>query len=222
MKPTIIFLLLSVITLRTSAANPFIEKQPIDVYQLYADLALQNKISFQAFKQAIEGYQKIEVKKPILTIIDYSKPSSEERFYVIDMGNRQLLFASHVSHGQNSGDNHTTSFSNEDGSLKSSLGFFLTEDTYIGKNGLSLILNGLERGINHNAKSRLIVIHGADYSNPKKIQLFGGRLGRSLGCPALPVELAKPIIEAIKGGSLVYAYSKNDNEEYLRKSSVLR
>jgi hypothetical protein len=191
-----------------------------DTEQLYAYLGLEGKVSFRAFKQAVAGYEKIEVKKPILTLIDFSKPSTEERFYVIDMEKRKILFKSHVSHGRNSGANYTTSFSNEKGSHQSSLGFFLTENTYQGGNGLSLVLHGLEKGINDNAKARYVVIHGADYVNPRQARV-AGRLGRSFGCPALPRELTRPIIETIKNGSLIYAYSASHNERYLQKSSIL-
>jgi hypothetical protein len=191
-----------------------------DVNQLYEELNLQDKIPFVAFQQAVAGYAKIDVKKPILTLIDFSKASTEERFFVIDMEKRKLLFEAHVAHGRNSGYNYTTSFSNTMGSHQSSLGFFLTENTYHGRNGLSLVLNGLEKGINDNAKPRAVVIHGADYANPQLAKSMG-RLGRSFGCPALPRELTRPIIETIKNGSLLFAYSEKFNEHYLEKSSVL-
>ena len=191
-----------------------------EICQLYDDLELRNEVSFEAFQQAVTGYNKIEVQKPILTLIDFSKASIEERFYVIDMNEKKILFKSHVAHGRNSGANYATSFSNEKGSYQSSLGFYLTENTYQGKNGLSLVLDGLEKGINDNAKTRAVVIHGADYCNPQQA-IFMGRLGRSFGCPALPKELNKPIIETIKDGSLIYIYSESHNEKYLEKSSVL-
>lgn len=112
--------------------------------QLYQEMQLDGMVNFEAFEQAITGYHKIEDKtKEILTLVDFSKPSTEERFYVFDMRHKKLLFSSLVSHGKNSGGNYATSFSNENGSLKSSLGFFLTENTYQGKNGYSLVLNGI-------------------------------------------------------------------------------
>lgn len=187
--------------------------------QLYVEMELEGRINYAAFEQAIDGYNKIEQKsKEILTLIDFSKPSTEERFYVFDMRHKKLLFASLVSHGKNSGGNYATSFSNENGSLKSSLGFFLTENTYQGKNGYSLVLNGLEKGINDRAKERAIVIHGAAYSNPSVIT-SSGRLGRSFGCPALPQSVSKPIINTIKGGSLLFIYANNQN--YLSYSPIL-
>ncbi|MEN9917958.1 MAG: hypothetical protein RL662_394 [Bacteroidota bacterium] len=186
---------------------------------VYTDMGLKNIVNYSAFKQAFTGYNKIKVKsKEIMTVIDFTKPSTEERLYVIDMKNKRLLFKSHVSHGKNSGDNYATSFSNQNGSFKSSLGFYLTENTYIGKNGYSLILNGLERGINDKAKERAIVIHGADYANPSTIK-SSGRLGRSLGCPALPQAVSRVIINTIKDGTLLYIYANNRN--YLSLSDII-
>lgn len=187
--------------------------------QLYNEMQLEGIVNFTAFEQAMAGYNTIEEKeKEILTLVDFSKPSTEERFYVFDMRHKKLLFSSLVSHGKNSGGNYATSFSNENGSLKSSLGFFLTENTYQGKNGYSLVLNGLEKGINDRAKERAIVIHGAAYSNPSVIA-SSGRLGRSFGCPALPQAVSKPIINTIKGGSLLFIYANNQN--YLTYSPIL-
>lgn len=187
--------------------------------KLYEEMQLEGIVNYTAFEQALAGYNRIEEKKKeILTLIDFSKPSTEERFYVFDMRHKKLLFTSVVSHGKNSGGNYATSFSNENGSLKSSLGFFLTEHTYQGKNGYSLVLNGLEKGINDRAKERAIVIHGAAYSNPSVIA-SSGRLGRSFGCPALPQALNKPVINTIKEGSLLFIYA--NNPDYLAYSPIL-
>jgi hypothetical protein len=191
-----------------------------EVKALYETLHLQQEVAFQAFFQAVEGYKHVNVKKAVLTLIDFSKPSTQERMYVIDMQQQRVLFKSFVTHGRNSGENYATSFSNRLQSHQSSLGFYLTEQPYQGKNGLSLILNGLEKGINDNAKARAVVIHGADYCNPKNVSSMG-RLGRSFGCPALPRELAKPIIDTIKNGSLLYVYSDKHNSDYLRNSRIL-
>lgn len=187
--------------------------------ELYHTLHLDSLVEHKAFHQAVEGFYKIKNRKrDVLTLIDFSKPSTEKRLFVIDMQARKLLFATVVSHGKNSGDKYATSFSNESGSHKSSLGFYLTEDTYRGRNGYSLILNGLEKGINDNAKERAIVVHGAAYSNPSIIQSCG-RLGRSFGCPAVPQTLSRPIIDAIKGGSVLYIYAPQP--DYLAQSSIL-
>ncbi|MCS2688560.1 murein L,D-transpeptidase catalytic domain family protein [Bacteroides fragilis] len=182
-----------------------------EVDQLFDDMHLDGIVSYTAFRQAVTGYRKIEQKsKSIMTLIDFSKPSTEKRLYVLDMKNKKLLYTSVVSHGRNSGENYATSFSNKNGSYKSSLGFYLTENTYQGRNGYSLVLNGLEKGINDQAKQRAIVMHGA---------ASAGRLGRSLGCPALPQALAKPIIDTIKKGSVLFIYA--NNKDYLANSTFL-
>ena len=187
--------------------------------ELYASMRLEGIVNYKAFRQAVEGYKKIGNRhRDILTLIDFSKPSTEKRLYVFDMKNRKMLYNSLVSHGRNSGGNYATSFSNEYGSYKSSLGFYLTETTYSGGNGYSLILNGLEKGINDRAKERAIVVHGASYANPSVIK-GGGRLGRSLGCPALPEKVSRPIIDAIKGGSVMYIYA--EKPEYFAQSEIL-
>lgn len=182
-------------------------------------MQLENTVNYTAFEQAITGYNKIDEKnKNIITLIDFTKPSTEKRLYVLDMKQKKLLYTSLVSHGKNSGENYATSFSNENGSHKSSLGFYLTERAYQGKNGYSLVLDGLEKGINDQAKERAIVIHGAPYSNPSVINTTG-RLGRSYGCPALPQTICKPVINAIKDGTLLYIYANDKN--YLNQSAIL-
>lgn len=187
---------------------------------LYRSMQLEGVVNWNAFRQAVAGYQKIENRKrDILTLIDFSRPSTEKRLYVFDMGQHKLLYSSVVSHGRNSGENYATSFSNEYGSYKSSLGFYLTESTYQGKNGYSLILEGLEKGINDRARERAIVMHGAAYANPSVVSK-GGRLGRSFGCPAVPQALTRPIIDTIKGGSVMYIYA--ETPDYLAQSSVLK
>lgn len=202
---------------KEKATIPFVSVTS-ECKKLYNDMHLENIVNYAAFEQAYIGYNKIQEKnRNIITLIDFSKPSTQERLYVLDMKEKRLLFSSLVSHGRNSGENYATSFSNENGSYKSSLGFYLTESTYQGKNGYSLILNGLEKGINDRAKERAIVIHGAPYSNPSVIA--SGRLGRSQGCPALPQALSKPIINTIKGGTLLYIYA--DDQKYMAQSSIL-
>lgn len=187
--------------------------------QLFEEMQLGGTVNFIAFRQAVAGYNRIKEKsKPILTLIDFSKPSTEKRLFVFDMVKKKMLYSSVVSHGRNSGQNYATSFSNQNGSYKSSLGFYLTEHTYQGGNGYSLILNGLEKGINDKAKERAIVVHGAAYANP--VVASSGRLGRSLGCPALPTNLAKPIINTIKDGSVMFIYANNTN--YLAQSNILK
>lgn len=205
---------------RAGSSSPVPGVQKVErCEELYEAMQLDGVVNPVAFRQAVEGYYRIaQRKRDILTLIDFSKPSTEERLYVFDMSRRKLLFSSVVAHGRNSGGNYATSFSNKNGSYKSSLGFYLTESTYQGRNGYSLILEGLEKGINDRARERAIVMHGAAYANPSVIS-SGGRLGRSLGCPALPESLSRPIIDTIKGGSILYIYA--DQPEYLSQSSIL-
>lgn len=190
-----------------------------DCRRLYRAMQLENRVNYAAFEQAMAGYRRIQGRrKNILTLIDFSKPSTQQRLFVFDLEKEKLLFASVVSHGKNSGGVYATSFSNENGSHKSSLGFYLTEHTYQGRNGYSLVLNGLEKGINDRAKERAIVMHGAAYADPS-VAASTGRLGRSFGCPALPPALCRTVINTIKEGSLLYIYA--DSPDYLGQSSVL-
>ena len=146
------------------------------------------------------------VKRPdLLTVIDYSLPSTQPRLFVFDLAARKLLFRELVAHGKNSGDNDTHFFSNSPGSLATSLGLFVTADTYNGSNGYSLRLKGLEEGVNDMAWDRAIVMHGAYYVSREAIKALG-RLGRSWGCPAVRAEIAQKIINTIRGGSAVFAY----------------
>lgn len=184
----------------------------------YNRLNLEGLVQYEAFEAAFEGYKKLNNHNPILTVIDFSLPSTEKRMYVLDMAGNEVLFVSHVAHGRNSGGNYATSFSNRHGSYQSSLGFYRTAHTYQGGNGYSLVLDGLEEGINDNARPRAVVIHGADYCDERFIQSTG-RLGRSFGCPALPRELTRPIIDTIKEGSLLFIYA--DQPEYFARSEVL-
>jgi hypothetical protein len=189
-----------------------------EIYRLWLDCKLNGEVSFDIFNSAISGFRKIDNvrKKNLITIVDFTKPSTQERFYVIDLENRQLLFRCLVAHGKNSGENNAEYFSNQSGSLKSSLGFFLTAETYNGDHGYSLKLDGLEKGINDSARFREIVIHGADYVSRDFIEKYG-RLGRSWGCPALPVEISKDVIDKIYGGSCLYIFAMDS--AYLRTSA---
>jgi hypothetical protein len=148
-------------------------------------------------------------KDDLLTLIDYSRPSTEPRLWVLDLAHGKVLFHELVAHGAGSGDNYATRFSNLDDSRQTSLGLFLTRDTYEGGNGYSLKLQGLDAGVNDRALERKIVMHGAWYVSPDQIQRYG-RLGRSWGCPALSVGSAHRVIDTIKGGSFVFSYSAAD------------
>jgi len=182
-----------------------------EAHQLWLACKLDKVVSYDLFRKAFLGYKQIDSikNKGILTIIDYSKPSTEKRFYVIDIENKKLLYKCLVAHGKNTGENDAEYFSNDAESLKSSLGFFLTAETYNGNNGYSMKLDGLEKGINDNARIREIVIHGADYVSDSYAKKYG-RLGRSWGCPALPPELAKEIIDKIANGSCIFIYGKDE------------
>ena len=167
---------------------------------------LPNKISFT---KAMEGYFKLKekgiIQKDILTLVDYSLSSKVNRLWVIDLKRNIILFQSLVSHGRNSGNEFAAKFSDKPESYKSSLGLYVTGETYYGKHGYSLRLDGLDKGINSNARARAIVVHGADYVSEKFAQQ-NGRLGRSLGCLALSQELTKEVIDTIKDKSCLFVY----------------
>jgi hypothetical protein len=178
-------------------------------------------LDIHAFAQAMRGYNVVqsekELGKPnIITLIDFSKSSKQQRLYIIDIMNRKIIHQSFVAHGKNSGWDIPEKFSNILNSNQSSLGFYLTAETYTGKHGLSLRLDGLEPGINHNARKRNIVIHSAKYVTDDFIKK-AGRLGRSFGCPALPEEDYKEVIDIIKNKSLIYIYAGKTN--YLSSSA---
>ena len=154
----------------------------------------------------------------LLTVIDYSLPSSEPRLFVFDLDSRKLLFRELVAHGKNSGGNRTSEFSNRHGSLQTSLGLFSTAGTYAGGNGYSLRLRGLEQGVNDQAWDRLIVMHGAPYVSTSTVKALG-RLGRSWGCPAVRPAVARKLIDTIRGGSAVFAYYPD--QEWLEASAFL-
>lgn len=168
----------------------------------------------KVLKLALTAYtnadKKGAVKKPVLTVIDYSLPSNKQRMWVFDLKHERLLYNTYVAHGKNSGVNYAKHFSNRPSSLESSLGTYITKDTYIGHKGYSLNLKGLDRGFNDNAYNRRVVIHGAWYMEPSFIKK-AGRAGLSWGCPAIADTLAKPVINTIKNGSVVFAYYPDKN-----------
>ncbi|MFR9504108.1 MAG: murein L,D-transpeptidase catalytic domain family protein [Rikenellaceae bacterium] len=182
--------------------------QAASIDSLYEVSHVSKYITYRQFCKASERYEELEPTNKILTLIDFSLASTQKRMYVVDMQSGELLYHCHVAHGQGSGGNYATKFSNKEGSHQSSLGFYRTLDTYTGHNGYSLRLEGLDKGINDNAYKRAIVIHGAEYANPENISRYGGRLGRSWGCPALPTAIAKEIINTIKNGSIIYIFAE--------------
>jgi L,D-transpeptidase catalytic domain len=183
-------------------------------------LALKG-ISENAFNYAIKGFDYLSrniKNKDIITIIDFSKPSSEKRLFVLDLKSGHVLFNTLVAHGKNSGKAYATAFSNQESSYESSLGFYITMETYNGNNGYSLRLKGCEKGFNDKATERAIVIHGADYVSDQFVSA-NGYLGRSHGCPALPNNCTKEIIDVIKNGTCLFIYHPTKN--YIEKSSVI-
>lgn len=171
-------------------------------------------LDYDVFQKALTGYTNLTssdpsaLKRPIITVVDFSKPSTEKRFWVIDLTAKKLLYSTWVSHGQGSGQKMAETFSNEPNSYQSSLGFYKTAEIYYGKHGRSLKLDGLDKGFNDKARERAIVIHGADYANEDFIKKTG-RLGRSQGCPALPLNLSREIIDNIEGNTLMFIYGKD-------------
>lgn len=176
----------------------------------------------KALQLGLEAYNKAQEEgldnQHILTIIDYTKPSTARRLWVFDLNNNSVILNTYVAHGQNSGYNYATSFSDRPGSLESSLGVFLTESTYQGKHGYSLRLKGLEKGFNDRAEARDIVVHRADYATAQFAQQHG-RLGRSWGCFAVSPAVADSLIHTIKNGTLVFAYYPDPS--WLSKSQFL-
>jgi len=186
-------------------------------------LAEKLHINTHAFALAIKGYEKLKqlgkiTNQRYLTIADMSIASSHPRLYIIDMEKKALLLQTFVSHGKNSGLLFAEEFSNLVGSFKSSLGFYITGQPYQGKNGPSLVLKGVELGINDKAEERAIVLHGAAYVNQGFVNQQG-YLGRSLGCPAVPSNQVKEIIQAIQGASCLFVYAPN--KKYLQKSELV-
>jgi len=193
-----------------------------DVYTIVnlADTGLARNV----FNLALKGLKRLEsngklLNSNIVSIADYSQSSNKKRFYVIDLKNKKLLFNTYVAHGRNTGAEFAKYFSNDEGSFKSSLGFYVTDRPINGSHtGFSLMINGVEKGFNDHAVKRAIIIHAAYYATENFIKKYG-RLGRSQGCPALPPDLNKPIIESIKGGTCLFIY--NPDSKYICSSSLL-
>ena len=210
-------------TVSNLSVNDFVPSLPSAV-SVYDSLRLNMAgLNRTAFELAQQGFEKLKEQGTILndniiSIIDFSLPSTEKRLYVVDLKNYQILHKTYVAHGRNSGTVMANSFSNSPSSYKSSLGFYKTLGTYIGKHGYSLKLQGLEEGINDKALERAIVMHGADYVNPGYISKLG-YIGRSLGCPAVSSREATPIINTIKNGSCLFIYSPNN--AYQQHSPIL-
>jgi hypothetical protein len=179
----------------------------------YQNLEGLNSHVFNLAKEAYTcAVNKGQIKNPMLTVVDFSKPSYDKRLWVINMKTHNVLYNLRVSHGSNSGDVYANDFSNKIGTHESSLGVFLTDNTYYGHHGYSLRLSGLEKGINNNAYKRDIVMHGSPYVNPAFISEYG-RIGRSWGCLALNKNDATKVIKAIKSGSMIFDYAYAENSD---------
>jgi len=188
----------------------------ISFYQRIGDADLD----YDAFRIGLLGYLRLRKegrlkKAALLTIIDYSKSSNSERFFLFDVDQKVLLHKSLVAHGKNTGQEYARYFSNIPETRKSSMGFHITAETYYGMHGLSMRMDGVEPRFNGNVRKRDIVIHSADYVSEKFIAA-NNRLGRSWGCPALPAEHYLPVIQKIKDGSCLFVYYPD--EEYLSSS----
>ncbi|GAB3199479.1 murein L,D-transpeptidase catalytic domain family protein [Pontibacter aydingkolensis] len=184
-------------------------------FNLYNHMHLQETgLRFEVFDKALTGYYNMKHRnevseKPILTIVDFTKSSNEKRLWVVDLDKKEILHNTYVSHGRNSGEEFAEHFSNENKSFMSSIGFYVTQNTYIGKHGLSLKLEGMDKEFNSNAKDRCIVMHGAEYATEEFIEQ-AGRLGRSLGCPAIPMDEHEEIIGSVVGGTALYIHAAHD------------
>jgi hypothetical protein len=194
------------------------------VKQLYDHIDLKSyKLSYNVFKMGMIGYHSLQSEgkvgdRNVITIIDFTKPSTAKRFYTIDLDTKKVKFHSLVAHGRTTGENIAKTFSNKPHSNASSLGFYITGETYVGSKGYSLRLDGQEKKYNGNIRSRAVVIHAADYVSESWIKK-NGRIGRSQGCPALPKEINKSVINTIRNKTVIFAYYKDDN--YLKSSAYL-
>ncbi len=191
------------------------------IYNYYTELIPYGLIDFNALRFALIGY--FNIKKSLgndefISIIDFNFSSTQKRFFLIDVINKKIIYNLLVAHGKLSGELYAEYFSNDLDSNKSSLGFYLTGETYLGAHDYSLRLDGLDEGFNSNAFIRDIVIHGASYVSEDFILTYG-RLGRSLGCPALPIDIASEVIEIIKNGHLLFIYK--EDPEYIKTSNYL-
>lgn len=213
MKSVILFSLITLFSLHAAATEP--------VLGIYDSIQGEVKPERELFYRSLAGLQKLQRdervrKSDIITIIDFRLPSTSKRLWVIDLSRREVIFHSLVAHGKNSGDNTATRFSNKDESLQSSLGFFMTGSEYYGKHGRSLKLIGLEKGINDAAERRAIVIHGAHYVSDEYIRNYG-RIGRSFGCPAVPMGFHEKLIDKLGEGALIFIFYPDS--DYMTASS---
>lgn len=194
------------------------------IRNLYTSIGLEKyNLSYDAFRYGMIGYHSLRLDgklndNNLISIIDFSVSANEKRFYTIDLDQRAIRYYSYVSHGRNTGSERATHFSNRRHSNQSSLGFYVTAETYVGSKGYSLRLDGMDIGFNDNMRARAVVMHAAEYVSEGWIERYG-RLGRSQGCPALPEAISREVIDTIKGGTLIFAYYPDS--QYLTSSSHL-
>jgi hypothetical protein len=191
---------------------------------LYYEMDLQDSgLNEKALEYALLGYHHLLKKhalhkSSVLSVCDFSQPSSAKRMYILDLQNRRLLYRTYVAHGQGSGRQFANRFSNVPESYKSSLGFYVTGDTYVGSNGLSLRIDGVEKGFNDKAHARSIVIHGANYVSERVLHKYG-LMGTTFGCPAVPEDMAPQIIPVLKNGTCFFIYYPS--KRYLSSSKMI-
>jgi hypothetical protein len=213
-----------VAAVRASARRAERRRVNLEAISMFATMQLQDSgLNEKALEYALLGYHRLLKKgflhrKDVLSICDFSQSSGLKRMYVIDVRNKKLLYRSYVAHGINSGEEFANSFSNRPDSHKSSLGFYVTRNTYFGSNGLSLRIDGVDKGFNNMASQRNIVIHGARYVSERILRKYG-MMGTTFGCPAIPTEMSQQIIPLLKNGTCFFIYYPS--KKYLSHSSVL-
>jgi len=211
-------------TMKARAMSAEVKMVVSEAVILYDYMSLEQAgLNEKAFEYAWRGYHNLLRKglirkKSVLSICDFSQSSCSKRMYVIDVRHKKLLYRTYVAHGQNSGAEYADSFSNEPDSYKSSLGFYVTQKTYYGRNGLSLKIQGVDSGYNDLAGKRNIVLHGSSYVSLKYMN-NNGAIGTSLGCPAIPKFMSPKIIRAVKNGSCLFIY--HPTPQYLQGSTVI-
>jgi hypothetical protein len=227
----IVFLIVPLTSFTPLTSLPIEEEEERLTLESYARSIYQSlnftdyQLDYTIFKKGITGYLNMKDEerisdKEVLTIVDFSVSSSERRMWVIDLKEKKIAFNTLVAHGKGTGNEFARNFSNIPGSHQSSIGFFVTGEMYNGDNGLSLKLHGLEKGVNDNARRRSVVIHGADYATEKFMKANGGVLGRSFGCPAVPMGIHKPIINNIADKTCLFIYFPESR--YLSNSKWLQ
>lgn len=232
--PTVLFMLFSFSTSKTNLPEPNDIKPAVFAKAVETSVDAKIEMAYsnlhsdkfalpklESFAVALKGYYSLKekglIKKDILTLVDFSLSSNTKRLWVIDLTTGNVLFHSLVAHGRNTGEEFASNFSNSAESFKSSLGFYSTGEIYNGKHGMSLRLDGLEKGVNDNARARGVVMHAADYVSNSFIK-NNHRLGRSQGCPAVPAELSKEIISVIKDKSCFFIYHPSRASKFGAKS----